>query len=227
MPVPVGFPVFPFGGAKALAGVFKCGALTRMLRFSLFSGALLSCLCQAPPPPGMLFNLSSFGLQLPISNGKGGVEQVYQPSLRTYSSPYFFTDAADRGMVFWCPENGATTSGSGFPRSELREEFDFGLAAGGRHVLNTTITVVLTNSSKASVTIGQAHIDGISGHCSIFVELMWTAGTVVAHLRDKGASRRRALPAPRVAPAARRGARAPSPTHTPTPAFPFAQPAIT
>jgi hypothetical protein len=197
-----------------------------MLRFSLFSGALLSCLCQAPPPPGVLFNLSSFGLQLPLSNGKGGVEQVYQPSLRTYSSPYFFTDAADRGMVFWCPENGATTSGSGFPRSELREEVDFGL--GGRHVLNTTIAVVLTNSSKASVTIGQAHIDGISGHCSIFVELMWTAGTVVAHLRDKGASA--VAPSPRLASrqlrAAARG-RLLRHTHTHTPAFPFAQPATT
>lgn len=91
-------------------------------------------------PPGVLFNLTSWGLQLPISNGKGGVAQVLQPALKTYTSAYFFTDPTDNGMTFWCPENGATTSGSSFPRSELREEVDFDLSP-GRHVLNATISV--------------------------------------------------------------------------------------
>jgi hypothetical protein len=141
-------------------------------------------LALALSPPGVLFNLSSWGLQLPLSNGKGGVTQVLQPALKTYTSAYFYTDPADNGMTFWCPENGATTGGSSFPRSELREEFDFDLSP-GRHVLNATVAVLSANSSKASVTIGQAHVDGISGHCSIFVELMWTDGTVTAHLRDK------------------------------------------
>ena len=142
-------------------------------------------LALALSPPGVLFNLSSWGLQLPLSNGKGGVAQVLQPALKTYTSAYFYTDPADNGMTFWCPENGATTGGSSFPRSELREEFDFDLSP-GRHVLNATVAVLSANSSKASVTIGQAHVDGISGHCSIFGELMWTDGTVTAHLRDKG-----------------------------------------
>lgn len=146
--------------------------------------AVLPVMLAQPLSPGQVFNLSSFGLQLPVSNGKGGVMQVLQPALRTYSSPYFYTDPIDNGMTFWCPENGATTSGSSFPRSELREETDFDLSP-GRHVLNATVAVLSANSSKASVTIGQAHIDGISGHCSIFVELIWTDGTVTAHLRDE------------------------------------------
>jgi len=138
----------------------------------------------AAQPPGSFFNLTTFGLQLPLSNGKGGVTQILQPALNSYSSAYFYTDPKDQSMAFWCPENGATTSGSSFPRSELREEIDFDLSA-GRHVINATVAVAAANSTTASVTIGQAHVDGISGHCSIFVELMWTSGTVIAHLRDK------------------------------------------
>ena len=134
------------------------------------------------PPPGALFNLSSFLLQLPTSTN-GGVTEIKQPALATYTSAFFFTDPADKGMTFWCPQNGATTSGSSFPRSELRETVDFDLSP-GLHILNATVTVLQTTATQ-SITIGQAHVDGLSGHCSIFVELEWTKGVVVAHLRDK------------------------------------------
>jgi len=40
-------------------------------------------------PPGALFNLTSFKLQLPISDGKGGVVEVLQPALATYTSQFF------------------------------------------------------------------------------------------------------------------------------------------
>jgi hypothetical protein len=155
--------------------------LARIMVFPFFLFAALRG--AAAQPPGSLFNLTTFGLQLPLSNGKGGVTQILQPALNSYRSAYFYTDPKDQSMVFWCPENGATTSGSSFPRSELREEIDFDLS--GRHVINATVAVAAANSTTASVTIGQAHVDGISGHCSIFVELMWTSGAVIAHLRDK------------------------------------------
>ena len=142
----------------------------------------LSATSSLAPPPGALFNLSSFLLQLPTST-HGGVTEVKQPALDSYSSEYFYTDPADKGMTFWCPQNGATTSGSSFPRSELRETLDFDLSP-GLHTLNATVTVLQTTSTQ-SITIGQAHVDGLSGHCSIFVELEWTRGAVVAHLRDK------------------------------------------
>ena len=35
-------------------------------------------------------------------------------------NPHFQTDV-DGHLVFWCPVNGATTEGTKFPRSELRE----------------------------------------------------------------------------------------------------------
>ena len=105
------------------------------------------------------------------------------PALASYTSAYFYSDPADKGMVFWCPENGAHTSGSSYPRSELRQQPDFDLSP-SRHVLNVSIVVQQTSPTQ-SITIGQAHIDGVSGHCSIFVELEWTKGNIVAHLRDK------------------------------------------
>jgi len=136
-------------------------------------------------PPGSLFNLSTFDLQLPVAASGGGVEVIKSKDLvNGYSSQYFYTDPNDFSMVFYCPENGAHTSGSTFPRSELRQNPDFTLKAGGRHVLNVTIAVTETTAKK-SITIGQAHIDGLSGHCSIFVELEWTNGDIVSHLRDK------------------------------------------
>lgn len=47
--------------------------------------------------------------------------EIRQPQLQTYEyAPYFWTDGTD-GVVFNAPANGATTSGSENPRSELRE----------------------------------------------------------------------------------------------------------
>lgn len=139
----------------------------------------------AVPPPGASFNLTSYTLQLPVAAPGGGVQEVKWPALATYTSKYFYTDPADGAMTFFAPENGATTSGSKYPRSELRQNVDFDLSQGSRHVLNATLAVTATAGGTA-ITIGQAHVDGLSGSCSIFVELEWTAaGDVVAHLRDK------------------------------------------
>lgn len=136
----------------------------------------------APPPPGALFDLSKWVLQLPVSDGKGGVVQVKQPALATYSSAYFFTDAATNAMTFWCPEDGAHTSGSSFPRSELRQVPDFTLGHAAQ--LNVTMSVSKLPTG-GSITVGQIHFDGISGHCSICIELEYTDGDLLAHLRDK------------------------------------------
>jgi len=137
-----------------------------------------------PPPPGALFDLSKFQLQLPVSNGAGGVEIIQPAALATYTSEYFFTNATTRAMTFWAPENGAHTGGSSFPRSELRQIPNFFLS--GFSQLNVTMAVLRLPSGGASITVGQIHFDKISGHCSIVVELEFTAaGSLVAHLRDK------------------------------------------
>ena len=97
--------------------------------------------------PGQIMNLKGFKLQLPVAGPKAGsVEEILQPQLDSYSSIYF-NASADNGVLFWCPENGAHTSGSTLPRSELREVLDFDLRAGGFHELNVTLAVILIPSS--------------------------------------------------------------------------------
>lgn len=136
----------------------------------------------AVAPPGQLFNLTGWDLQLPVSDGKGGVVSISQPALATYTSEYFYTDATDSSMTFWAPISGAHTSGSSYPRSELRELLDFNYS--GTHVLNVSM-VVLEVPTNGKITIGQAHFDGVSGACSIFCELEWQTGVVVSHVRDQ------------------------------------------
>eukprot|EP00456_Euglypha_rotunda_P032135 TRINITY_DN2492_c0_g1_i4.p1 TRINITY_DN2492_c0_g1~~TRINITY_DN2492_c0_g1_i4.p1 ORF type:complete len:201 (+),score=27.78 TRINITY_DN2492_c0_g1_i4:89-604(+) len=88
-------------------------------------------------------------------------------------------------MTFWCPENGAHTSGSNYPRSELREmpaNGEWGNT--GTHEMNATCKISqLPQSGK--LVIGQVHADGVSGSCSIILELEMTNSDLVAHVRDK------------------------------------------
>ena len=53
------------------------------------------------------------------------------------------------------------------------------------YIFNYTIVpqVIETTATK-SITIGQAHFDGLSGSCSICVELEWNDGVINSHMRD-------------------------------------------
>ena len=170
--------------AVAKVAVYKAhkkGSLPRYkMHFILV--ALLACCAQAVSPPGALFNLSAFQLQLPVSNGNGGVEVIQAAALTAgYTSEYFYTNTSTMAMTFWTPENGAHTSGSSYARTELRQQPNFVLS--GRSQLNVTMAVFKLPSG-GSITVGQIHFDKISGHCSIVIELEYTSGSLVAHLRD-------------------------------------------
>lgn len=144
--------------------------------------AALAALALAAPPPGQLFNLSSFQLQLPVSNGGGGVEIIQPSALATYTSEFFYTDANNgNAMTFWAPENGAHTSGSSYPRSELRQIPNWYFK--GHSEMNVTMSVAKLPTGGA-ITVGQVHADGLSGHCSIIIELEYQTGDLNAHLRD-------------------------------------------
>ena len=128
----------------------------------------------APPPPAQLLNLTTWDLQLPVSNGNGGVVTIPAKALQNYSSQYFYTNETDMTPTFWCPIDGARTSGSPYPRSELRQRPDFTFA--GTHVMNVTMAVlVVPPSGSKRITIGQIHTSG-SGGCSIISEFEYAAG---------------------------------------------------
>ena len=74
--------------------------------------------------PSQYFDLSHWKLTLPVDadGGTSGVAAELQPShLTGYSSKWFATGASGATVEFRAPVDGATTAGSHYPRSELRE----------------------------------------------------------------------------------------------------------
>jgi len=164
-------------GTQASASVADQGILAAETETVALRGSVTAS------PPGALFDLSHWQLQLPVASGSG-VQTISNPALKTYTSKYFYT-GSDGSMTFWAPQDGAKTSGSLYPRSELRE-----VAAGGdwtlkgNHQMNVTAKILKVPQNK-KVVIGQIHANGVSGSCSVILELEYEAGTLVAHVRDK------------------------------------------
>lgn len=80
----------------------------------------------APPPihryPAQILDLRTWKLQLPTGSA-GKVDEVKPAELATYkgTTAYFHVIPSGDGVAFRAPVNGVTTSGSHYPRSELRE----------------------------------------------------------------------------------------------------------
>ena len=134
----------------------------------------MSAAAQSEPGPGGLpadvLNLSSWKLTLPVGSGEDDedeeAEEIKQPDLATFSDDRFFTTTPDgSGVIFRAPAGGATTSGSGYPRSELREMDSGGDSeaswsnASGTHVMTVKQAITKVPPSKAEVVAGQIHDD--------------------------------------------------------------------
>lgn len=108
------FPVLPLllallGASAALPEQFARGA----------DGVVATKALDPHAAPGANFDLSHWKLTLPVNRAE---ERRAAELVAGYSHPEaFFTDAATGGMTFKALNHGATTSGSHFPRSELRE----------------------------------------------------------------------------------------------------------
>jgi len=107
-------------------------------------------------------------------------------------------------MTFWCPINGKHTSGSNYPRTELREVPNLSWNNDGKgdwtfigyHQLNVTMKVLKVPTNGA-ITIGQAHgaaigSSSVSGSCSIVIEFEWVKGRLANRMR--GAPKANACP---------------------------------
>lgn len=117
--------------------------------------------------PGRNFNLSLWKITLPLdsSGGMTGTAVEVKPIPLDYQkSPYFYT-AADGGMVFQAPVEGATTSGSKYSRSELREMTSsytnaaWTIDQGGTLSATLAVNEVPTKSdgTKGRIMVGQIH----------------------------------------------------------------------
>lgn len=139
-------------------------------------------------PPGSNFDLTHWKLTLPLdaTGGTTGVAtEISAAQLVAGYTNFYFYSAPDGAMIFWCPVIGATTSGTTFPRSELRElvnpnNASINWTGDGTHVLRAQCQVTQQPSAGA-IIIGQIH--GYS-YSQRLVKLQFNAGKVEAYVRN-------------------------------------------
>ncbi|WP_326834559.1 polysaccharide lyase family 7 protein [Amycolatopsis rhabdoformis] len=113
--------------------------------------------------PADVLDLGTWKETLPIGPA-GHPTEITQPQLAAYAkSPYFTTTPACDGVVFRAPVDGTTTSGSGYPRSELRQMTGDGTKTASWSTTSGTHTMVLDEAvthlpaDKPDVVVGQIH----------------------------------------------------------------------
>jgi len=131
----------------------------------LFSLAITGS--QAASYPIGALNSTDWKLTLPINSA----QEIKFPELATYTSEWFHLNATGDGAVFRARTDGATTSNSANPRSELRQLFGTTNAAWSSTTENNSMSIdqvvnVLPIGSKPVVVTGQIH--GASDDISVF-----------------------------------------------------------
>src|SRR6185503_11512401 len=115
--------------------------------------------------PSSVLNLTNWKLTLPVDTPRAGSpDEIRQPELAGFADTnYFRVNSARDGVVFVAHCGGATTSGSTYPRSELREMV--GLGSGnaswstlfGTHTMEITQAITHLPVVKPEVVAGQIH----------------------------------------------------------------------
>jgi hypothetical protein len=122
------------------------------------AAALTSTTCSYP---GQLLDLSRWKLQLPVGSP---TKEVKLPTLASYKySPYFRPNSTCTAVRFRAPTSGTTTSGSQYPRSELREMKADGVTqakwstTSGTHTMYIDQAVTALPKGKRHLAVGQVH----------------------------------------------------------------------
>ncbi|GAA1666283.1 polysaccharide lyase family 7 protein [Fodinicola feengrottensis] len=113
--------------------------------------------------PADVLSLANWKETLPIGSS-GSPTEIKQPALKTYvKSPWFVPTSGCHGVQFRAAVNGVTTSGSGYPRSELREMANNGTenaswsADSGTHTMVIDEAITHLPNDKPQVVAGQIH----------------------------------------------------------------------
>src|SRR5882757_390357 len=137
--------------AKVTAGLILC----LLLKAAGQSGSI--------PLPSQVLDLTNWKITLPTGSS-GSPTEILQPALASFADPnYFYANTAGNGVVFTAPCGGVTTSGSGYPRSELREMTSNGTAlaswstTSGTHTMEITEAITHLPVVKPQVVAGQIH----------------------------------------------------------------------
>ena len=144
--------------------VSACGGDTDDPASSSTSPASRSAPASGEGLPADVLDLSTWKLTLPVGPDEDDAEEIKQPALATFRDDRYFTTTPDgTGVVFRAPVGGATTSGSDYPRSELREMDSGGTSeaswsnTSGTHVLTVKQAITALPRRKAEVVAGQIH----------------------------------------------------------------------
>jgi hypothetical protein len=130
--------------------------------------------------PSGNFNLSNWKITLPVAqNGSLSGTAVEVQNLSGYRNSKYFYTGSDGAMVFYAPVDGATTKGSSYARSELREmnggeKAAWNLSKGG--FMSATLEVDAAPNRDGiggRLVVGQIH-----GQDDELVRLYWENGTV-------------------------------------------------
>lgn len=138
-------------------------------------------------PPGGNFDLTRWYLGTPDTPQSLSIPTV--ELIDGHTSAWFFT-APDGAMAFWAPVTGGTTSGSSYPRSELREQLNppensINWTVRGTHILEAECRVRILPSS-GTVIIGQIH--GYLGDARPLFKLVYNRGTLDAQVKQSPSS---------------------------------------
>lgn len=113
--------------------------------------------------PADLLDLTNWKLTLPTGEAESPTE-VAQPDLDSFTiDPWFHLNQERDGVAFRANAGGVTTSGSGYPRSELREMTADGTARAdwstteGVHSMTITQAITALTEVKPHAVAGQIH----------------------------------------------------------------------
>jgi hypothetical protein len=113
------------------------------------------------PNPDTILNFSNWELQEPVASGSGVLTIPSSKLTASYSDKYMYTSSSAGGdaVTFFTPEDGAHTTNSSYPRTELRELNANGSDANWNMVGTNIMTASLMATDITDHTvIGQVHI---------------------------------------------------------------------
>lgn len=126
-----------------------------------------------------MIDLSIWNITLPVdSKGTTAGEAVELPATG------HLTPNADGSLTFHAPVDGAHTSGSQYPRHELREIKADGSLAAWSLATGATMTATLTVDAMPKLkdgAVGKAVIGQIHGKSNELIRLYWNAGVIEFH----------------------------------------------
>ena len=155
-------PATPAGRTRRRAVIIGFAVVVGLAALVVSANSASGKTSAASTPGGIsaVLDPSNWYLTLPTGH-KGDPDTVAMPKLTDHSCTAFHLNDAKDGVVFTANAGGVTTSGSSYPRSELREMTGSKLASWtnthGTHTLTVRQAVTTLPKAKPDVVTAQIH----------------------------------------------------------------------